>query len=61
MVAFPLLRSPGVVHPASIPTATAAIKIRMSFPLWFGGTVALGGRCKKPSTLSSFTNHMDVQ
>jgi hypothetical protein len=33
----------------------------MSFPLWFGGTVALGGRCKKPSTLSSFTNHMDVQ
>ncbi|NWD81574.1 hypothetical protein HX891_14415 [Pseudomonas reactans] len=42
-------RSLGDTHPASIATATAAIKIRMSFPLWFGGNVALRGRCKKPS------------
>jgi len=40
IVALLPFKSAGVVHPTSITTATAAIKIRMSFPLWFGGTIS---------------------
>ena len=41
------LMSPTLEHPASRITASPATTLRMSFPLWFGGTVAPGRRKQK--------------